>query len=69
MDAVGLPGGAWIGEGEVLIVWSRVVEEEGVIGAGMCGFDVGFPPVAVVFLERVFILGDLDADFGGVGRP
>jgi hypothetical protein len=64
VDAFWLPSRAWIGKGEVL-----VVEEIRVIHAGARGPDVGFPPVAVVLVERVFLSGDLHADLACVGRP
>jgi hypothetical protein len=64
-----LPGGARIGESEGLIVEGGVVEEICVVHAGAGGVDVGLPPASVLLLKRMFLFGDLDADFLGVGRP
>jgi hypothetical protein len=64
VDAFGLPGGTGIGEGEGLIV-----EEEDVVHAGVGRVDVGLPPASVVLLERVLLLGYLDAYFLGFGGP
>jgi hypothetical protein len=64
VNAFGLPGGARIGKGEVF-----VVEEVRVIHAGAGRVDVGLPPASVVLLERVLLLGDLDAYFLSFGSP
>ena len=64
VNAVGLPGGTGIGEGEVF-----VVEEICVVHAGVRGIDVGFPPATIEIVEREILSGDLHADLACVRRP